>query len=233
VLAIQQQLDHRGHAPARNRSRTVAALAAAVVAAVALAGLLFGPLRNHATLFSPFASASEKSIKNVPASKPEPSSGSVAPADPVPEPDDPPKETAAAVAPGSAPPAAVPPATNVATAPATPPPSPAAATAKPPSPPPARSGAHSGSVHTTAPSWIWACADGKTLAGRVLPAGSALDIEFSRQAQVLIGNAGAVDMALDGKSLGPLGPEGRARVVELTPGGFHLLTAASQECGDN
>jgi hypothetical protein len=59
-----------------------------------------------------------------------------------------------------------------------------------------------------------------------------LEIEFSRQAQVLVGNAGVVDMALDGKPLGPLGPVGRARAVELTPERFHVATSlASQECG--
>lgn len=65
----------------------------------------------------------------------------------------------------------------------------------------------------------------------MLPGGSDLEIEFSRQAQVLVGNAGVVDMSLDGKPLGPLGPVGRARAVELTPEGFHVVTSlASQEC---
>jgi hypothetical protein len=82
-----------------------------------------------------------------------------------------------------------------------------------------------------APSWIWSCADGKAQRGRLLPGGSSLQIDFSRQAKVLIGNAAAVEMALDGKPLGPLGPEGRARVVELTPAGFHLASSlGSQNC---
>ena len=40
------------------------------------------------------------------------------------------------------------------------------------------------------------------LAGNLLPAGNELEIEFAREAKVLIGNAGGVQMALEGKPRG-------------------------------
>jgi hypothetical protein len=39
-------------------------------------------------------------------------------------------------------------------------------------------------------------------------------------------------MALEGKSLGALGPAGKSRLVELTPSGFTVLAAGSMnDCG--
>jgi cytoskeletal protein RodZ len=123
------------------------------------------------------------------------------------------------------------PATPVPATPSAPPVLPAAAK---PVPQPASSGqrVHSATVKTTADSWISACADGKMLAGNLLPAGNELEIEFAREAKVLIGNAGGVQMALEGKPLGPLGPDGTARFVELTPSGFQVLAMGTLHgCG--
>ena len=61
---------------------------------------------------------------------------------------------------------------------------------------------HWASIKTTAPSWISACADGEALAGKILPAGSELEIEFFRQARLVVGNAGGVQMVLEGKACG-------------------------------
>jgi len=243
-IAIQHELAGAVEGEPRKHSRTVLALAAAVIAAVALGALLFGPIRNRAMLLLPFASASEKSIKITPGTPAVPViQAETAPPKPA---DGDSKETPAgtaaspvASAPVATSPTPNPVATPAQTPPSTPKPTPTQTPAPVPTPvkgpPVATTGsrAHSSSVRASAASWLWACADGKALAGRMLPAGSALEIEFSRQAQVLVGNAGAVDMALDGKPLGPLGPEGRARVVELTPTGFHVAAAVgSQECGN-
>jgi hypothetical protein len=91
---------------------------------------------------------------------------------------------------------------------------------------------HRASIRTTAASWISACADGQALAGKILPAGSEVEIEFFRQAQLVVGNAGGVQMALEGKPLGPLGPEAKARLVELTPSRFRVLASGTLDrCG--
>jgi len=231
-------------------SRTLpAAIAAGVLAALALVALA-EPMHNWATLNLPFASATNQSAgsnpvnQQVPAGNPRDLVSRAAPAAQKPGGGKPKQAPAAAPA---APTASAP--VVVSATPATTP-SPAPARAPAPTAPatsPATSSpglvqdvsaaspgarAHSSTVRTSAASWIWACADGKALAGRVLPGGNTLEIEFSRQATVLVGNAAAVEMALDGKPLGPLGPEGRARVVELTPAGFHLAsTVGSPDCG--
>jgi hypothetical protein len=38
-----------------------------------------------------------------------------------------------------------------------------------------------------------------------------------------LGNAGGVDIQLNGKPLGPAGPEGQIRTVQLTSGGFNIV----------
>jgi hypothetical protein len=91
---------------------------------------------------------------------------------------------------------------------------------------------HWASINTTGPSWISACADGQALPGKMLPAGSELEIEFFRQAQLIVGNAGGVQMELEGKPLGSLGPKGTSRLVQLTPSGFRVLASGSlRQCG--
>jgi hypothetical protein len=87
--------------------------------------------------------------------------------------------------------------------------------------------AHWASAKFTAPSWISACIDGRMLAGKILPAGSEVEIEFFWQAQLVVGNAGGVQMALEGKPLGPLGPQGESRLVKLTPSRFSVLASGT------
>jgi hypothetical protein len=96
-----------------------------------------------------------------------------------------------------------------------------------------RSRVHDASIKTTtAPSWISACVDGRVLAGRLLPLGSELEIEFARQAQVVVGNPGGVQVQLGGRPLGLIGPEGKTRLVELSPSGFRVMaTGPAGECG--
>jgi hypothetical protein len=226
ALAIQTELAGAPETAPRGNSRAIAALAAAVVAAVALAALLFGPLRTRAMLLLPFASASEKSVNATP---------------PLPAPAPPPAPTADAT-PEKENPAVTPDAPTPAQASTPPPVAQAAPPPAPANPPPAQAPsktspasteAHLSQVHTTAPSWIWACTDGKVWAGKVVPGGSSLEIGFSRQAQVLIGNAAAVEMSLDGKPLGAIGPDGKARLVQLTPAGFHVVSSSGPpECGN-
>ena len=54
-------------------------------------------------------------------------------------------------------------------------------------------------------------------------AGSSEQVEFTNRAVVRLGNAGPVDLKLDGKAIGPLGKAGQIRAVELTPGASRFL----------
>jgi hypothetical protein len=82
--------------------------------------------------------------------------------------------------------------------------------------------------------WISACADGKEMFQIMVSPGDTPDFEFANRAVVRIGNAGGVELAVNGAAIGQLGPEGEVRVLELTHEGFRLLTlppgATSNDC---
>ncbi len=48
-------------------------------------------------------------------------------------------------------------------------------------------------------------------------------MEASEKIRLLIGNAGGLDVSLNGKPIGPIGPRGQVRIVELTPNGFQIV----------
>lgn len=60
-------------------------------------------------------------------------------------------------------------------------------------------------------------------------------IDFTGKAIVRTGNAGGIAITVDGKSVGPVGPQGGLRVVELNPqvnpNGFHYLALKPGENG--
>ena len=49
-------------------------------------------------------------------------------------------------------------------------------------------------------------------------------VEASGKVRLLIGNAGGLAISLNGKPIGPIGPKGQVRVVELTPAGFQIVS---------
>jgi hypothetical protein len=247
-VALEQQFSQEPEPQAHPQSRKrMAAVAAALVSALVLTAVFFGPIRKGAMLWSPFASATEKTSTQAPSegakelvvhvdSAVPPGQDQVSDDAPVKAGDKAPNQipvleakagNTAPIVPATPATSATP--TTIPSAPALP------ALAHPTSA--AKSGKGTGrvygaSVKATTASWISTCADGKSMAGRLLPAGGELEIEFSRQAQVVVGNAGGVQMALEGKPLGPLGPEGKTRVVEMTPSGFRVLAiGALDECG--
>jgi hypothetical protein len=79
------------------------------------------------------------------------------------------------------------------------------------------------SMKATAQSWVSGCIDGKPVAGKLLSPGEEQTIEFERIAIFRLGNAGGVEVSLDSKPLGVLGPMGAPRVVEMRPEGVRLL----------
>lgn len=79
------------------------------------------------------------------------------------------------------------------------------------------------------PVWISIESDGNhvytgTLAGRE-------DKEWEASGKMIarIGNAGGVEVSLNGKPIGSLGQHGQVRLLELTPGGAHLVSSHSAE----
>jgi hypothetical protein len=86
------------------------------------------------------------------------------------------------------------------------------------------------SIRVTDASWVSACSDGKQVLERFLVLGDTREIEFARTAVVRVGNAGGVEIAVDGKGIGPLGRPGTLRVIEVRPGVFGFLALKP---GDN
>jgi cytoskeleton protein RodZ len=93
-------------------------------------------------------------------------------------------------------------------------------------PAPARS---PGPVHVevTASSLVWisAKADGKTSFTGTLEASQSRTIDAQDTVLVRLGNAAGADITLNGKSIGPVGPKGQPRTVQLTSGGFQIVAA--------
>ncbi len=82
-------------------------------------------------------------------------------------------------------------------------------------------------------SWIDACADGRTVMRRYLPQSNTADLRFSSVAVVRTGNAGGVEISVNGTSTGPVGALGEVRVIRFDAQGFHFLEqgAPGTECG--
>ena len=68
-------------------------------------------------------------------------------------------------------------------------------------------------------SWLSANCDGKQIFQGMLAANETLAVEFSEEAVLRIGNAGGVEVSLDGKSIGSPGAHGKYRVLKLSPDG--------------
>jgi cytoskeleton protein RodZ len=75
--------------------------------------------------------------------------------------------------------------------------------------------------------WISISSDGKTVFANALEAHQTKIVEASEKVRLTIGNAGGVEISLNGKPIGPVGPRGQIRVVELTPAGFQIVPRKS------
>lgn len=65
--------------------------------------------------------------------------------------------------------------------------------------------------------WVAAKRDGRTIFAGVLKPNDTKALEGDGTYQLVIGNAGAVDLTLNGKPIGPLGRRGQTRDIQVTP----------------
>jgi len=75
--------------------------------------------------------------------------------------------------------------------------------------------------------WISISSDGKTVFANALEAHETKVVEASAKVRLTIGNAGGLEISLNGKPIGPIGPRGQIRVVELTAEGFQIVPRKS------
>ena len=107
------------------------------------------------------------------------------------------------------------------------------------SPAPAASSVVPGKQHLTITamnahgSWVDACADGRTVARKFVPERGTVDVEFSSNAVVRLGNPDGTTISFNGQPAGPAGQVGRPKIVLFDANGFHPAAAGEpgSDCG--
>ena len=74
----------------------------------------------------------------------------------------------------------------------------------------------------TEPVWVSIQSDGNEVYTGTLEQLHNKELAASTRMTALVGNAGGLEVSLNGKAIGPIGQHGEVRVVELTPAGAHI-----------
>jgi cytoskeleton protein RodZ len=75
------------------------------------------------------------------------------------------------------------------------------------------------------PTWVSMMAPDRTgLFARLLVPGHPRSVDVEHAATLRTGNAGGLQVALDGKPLGPIGPKGKVREIEFKDGVFKITS---------
>ena len=82
------------------------------------------------------------------------------------------------------------------------------------------------------PAWLQVSVDGKPAFTGTLQADETKELGAEGQVKIVAGNAGALTISLNGKTLEPLGPVGQVRVVRLTAEGPEFLSKAPPPAPD-
>lgn len=80
--------------------------------------------------------------------------------------------------------------------------------------------------------WVQVSTDGKTTFTGILKSNETKEISAAEQVKILTGNAGALTISLNGKTLESIGALGQVRAVKLTAEGPQLLSRDSQTAPD-
>ena len=73
-------------------------------------------------------------------------------------------------------------------------------------------------------SWVSVTVDGKLLFSGILQPNDRREINAEEKVKVVTGNAGGIDLLLNGKNIESLGPRGQVRTVELTRSGAQVVS---------
>lgn len=73
------------------------------------------------------------------------------------------------------------------------------------------------------PVWVSAHGDGKYLFSATLQPNESRTAQAETTVVLRLGNAGGIHISLNGKPIGPIGPKGQIRTVQLTSGGFQIV----------
>ena len=72
-------------------------------------------------------------------------------------------------------------------------------------------------IEATEKTWIEVTADGKRIFMGVLEPGEKKMISSMQNAKMVVGNAGGIAVSKGGRDIGPIGPRGQVRTVNITP----------------
>jgi cytoskeleton protein RodZ len=75
----------------------------------------------------------------------------------------------------------------------------------------------------TEPVWVSIRSDGARAYTGVLEGQQSKQFDASRKMTVLVGNAGGLQISLNGKPVGPVGSRGEIQLLQLTPEGVHVV----------
>ena len=75
------------------------------------------------------------------------------------------------------------------------------------------------------PVWVLVRSDGKYLFSGTIEPNQSRMVEANSTITLRLGNAGGVNITLNGKPIGTVGPKGQVRTVQLTSGGFEIVAA--------
>jgi cytoskeletal protein RodZ len=73
-------------------------------------------------------------------------------------------------------------------------------------------------------SWVSITVDGKLVFSGILQPNDRREINAEEKVKVVAGNAGGIDISLNGKNIDSLGPKGQVRTVELTRAGAQVVS---------
>lgn len=89
--------------------------------------------------------------------------------------------------------------------------------------PPVSQGAVQVSLHATEKAWVSITADGKSQFVGDLQADEKRTVQGQQRVKLIAGNAGALEILLNGRPVDAVGPKGQVRVVEFTTAGAHVV----------
>jgi transcriptional regulator with XRE-family HTH domain len=79
----------------------------------------------------------------------------------------------------------------------------------------------------TEPVWVSIQSDGTPVYSGMLEQQQNKELGASTKMTALVGNAGGLEVSLNGRTIGPIGHHGEVRVLELTPAGAHVIRRTS------
>jgi cytoskeleton protein RodZ len=80
------------------------------------------------------------------------------------------------------------------------------------------------SLSATERTWLRITSDGRTIFSGILQPSESKVLKGSDMATMKVGNAAGIDVRLNGRPIGPLGPRGQVRTVRFTSEDFEILT---------